>query len=104
MSKPSDSTQMTGMFRLSGNRRLLGTLSLDGPDTTLHLWDEAGVLVNDAHDKTITGVLGDRKLVTLLGCILNNRRTNVGRGGTANHYHIFPDHVVIGVNRLPAYP
>ena len=69
---------------------------MNGPDTTLHLWDEAGVLVSDAHDETITGVLGDRKLVTLLGCILNDRRTNVGRGGTAKHYYIFPHHVVIG--------
>ena len=96
MSKPSDSTHMTGMFRVSGKRRLPGTLSLNGPDTTLHLWDEAGVLVNDAHDETITGVLGDQKLVTLLGCILNDRRTNVGRGGTAKHYYIFPHYVVIG--------
>lgn len=87
---------MTGMFRFSEKRRLPGTLSLNGPDTTLHLWDEAGVLVNDAHEETITGVLGDRKLVTLLGCILNDRRTIVGRGGTAKLYYIFPHHVVIG--------
>ena len=88
---------MTGMFRLSEKRKLPGTLSLDGPDTTLHLWDEAGVLLNDdAHDETITGVLGDQKLVTLLGCILNDKRTNVGRGGTEKHYYIFPHHVVIG--------
>ena len=88
---------MTGMFRLSGKRRLPGTLSLDGPDTTLHLWDEAGASLNDdAHDETITGILGDRKLVTLLGCILNDGRTNFGRGGTAKHYYIFPHHVVIG--------
>ena len=96
MSKPSDNTRMTGMFQFSGKRRLPGTLSLNGPDTTLHLWDEAGVLVNDAHEETITGVLGDRKLVTLLGCILNDRSTNVGPGGTAKHYNIFPHHVVIG--------
>ena len=70
---------------------------MDGPDTTLHLWDEAGVLLkDDAHGETITGVLGDQKLVTLLGCILNDKRTNVGRGGTAKHYYIFPHHVVIG--------
>ena len=96
MSKPSDNTQMTGMFRLSEKRSLPGTLSLDGSVTTLHLWDEAGNVVDDEHDKTITGVLGDRKLVTLLGCILNNRRTSFGRGGSVKHYYIFPHHVVIG--------
>lgn len=87
---------MTGMFQLSGKRRLPGTLSLNGPNATLHLWDEAGVLVNDSHDETIAGVLGDQKLVTLLGCILSDRSTNVGRGGTAKHYYIFPHHVIIG--------
>lgn len=97
MSQRSDNAQMTGMFRLSGKRRLPGTLSLDGSKTTLHLWDEAGVLLNDdACDETITGVLGDQKLVTLLGCILNNQRTNFGRSGTATHHYIFPHHVVIG--------
>ena len=97
MTRRSDNTQMTGMFRLSGKRRLPGTLSLDGPDTTLHLWDEAGILRNDdTHDETITGVLGDQKLITLLGCILNDKRTNVGRAGRATHYYIFPHHVVIG--------
>ena len=97
LKQQSNNTQMTGMFRLSGKRNLPGTLSLDGPDTTLHLWDEAGVLLDDdPHDETITGVLGDQKLVTLLGCILNDKRTNVGRGGTAKHYYIFPHHVVIG--------
>ena len=96
MSKASDSTQMTGMFRFSGNRKLPGTLSLDGPNTTLHLWDESRFMTEEPHDETITGVLGDQKLVTLLGCIQNNRSTNVGRGGTASHYFIFPHYVVIG--------
>ena len=84
------------MFRFSGNRKLPGTLSLDGPNTTLHLWDESRSLTEEPHDETITGVLGDQKLVTLLGCILNNRSTNFGRGGTASHYFIFPHYVVIG--------
>ena len=96
LNKASDSTQMTGMFLFSGNRKLPGTLSLDGPNTTLHLWDESRFMTEDPHDETITGVLGDQKLVTLLGCITNNRSTKFGRGGTATHYLIFPHYVVIG--------
>ena len=91
-----ENTQGTGMFQLSDQRRLPGTLSLDGENTTLHLWNETGVLGDELDDKTITGVLGDQKQVTLIDCILNSCKTSIGLGSTASHYYIFPNYVIVG--------
>ncbi len=93
-----ESKQLSGMFwpsKEEKGRRVPGTLSLDGPDTTLHLWDEVDNHLDEMNGQSIKGILSNGKSITLLDCIVNKKITMRG-GSIFYNYSIFPHLAIIG--------
>lgn len=86
----------SGFFNVFPEYRLGGTLSLDGPDSILHVWSDTAIDIEPSEIKTILGVLDNQKKVSLIGCIYVHEGRYYGEGGVSYHYKFFPHYVVIG--------
>ena len=92
-----------GLFSVSADRELNGTLSLDGRKSALHLWAHDLFDVNLSKGNTITGILEDRRKVSLIGCVnAGGGGRSFGRTGVSQHYKLFPHYVIVG-NRHISY-
>ena len=85
-----------GLFAVSPDRKISGTLSLNGPDSILHLWSDNAFTVDSSGRKTITGVLDDQKKVSLIECVTIHEGRYYGEEGVSQHYKFFPHYVIIG--------
>lgn len=77
----------------------MGNLSLDGPRTSLHLWDKKSFHIKESTEKTLTGVLNDLRKVSLINCWMINgpgTRTNTREGDSLHYYDIYPQYVIFG--------
>ena len=54
---------MSGLFNISPDRKISGTLLLDGPESMLHLWSDStfNIDTSESDTTTITGILEDQK-------------------------------------------
>jgi len=84
-----------GSFDLGEGRQIAGELSLDGEDTSLLLQDSSFFSTRDLD--VISGVLGDRRRVSLLHCVPRVSSGHSTRNGEAlNLERVFPHFVTIG--------
>ena len=91
-------SKFNGTFEVAHDKKVAGTLSLDGLQSSLHLWDEEDFEVNSV----VQGKLNDLRLVSLFDCIIR-LSPRIGRKkdlGCMYHYHIFPHYVVIGEDHI----
>ena len=85
-----------GMFSVSTEQKLTGSLSLSGEETTLHLWGDKIENIDALDGTTITGILENQKKVSLIDCIVTRQERFFGKDGVFHHYRLFPHYVVIG--------
>ena len=85
-----------GMFSVSTTQKLTGSLSLNGEETTLHLWGDKIENIDALDGATITGILENQKKASLIDCIVTRQERFFGKDGVFHHYRLFPHYVVIG--------
>ena len=85
-----------GVFSVSPEQELTGTLSLNGEESVLHLWTNNPANASTLDTKTITGILDNQKRVSLIDCISIGDERIYGRNGVSQHYKFFPHYVIIG--------
>ena len=91
-----NNTNLTGTFRVAKDRKVNGTLSLAGLDTSLCLWDDNPFDLFDVGQLLgtgITGVLDDSTKVSLIECRVSGKYRN---NWTSYSCKLFPHYVVIG--------
>ena len=86
----------SGLFNISPDRKISGTILLDGPESVLHLWSDSSFNVDEAESDTITGILEDQKKVSLIECVNIGESQLYGADGISNHKKFFPHFIVIG--------
>lgn len=100
-----------GMFNISSDKEIRGELTLDGPRSSLQLWDRQYDHLHDMQSNFIKGVLNDLTKVSLLDCIktggvgiINKENDRISFRNLFPHYvllgdeHISPqDKLIIGV-------
>ena len=86
----------SGLFNISPDRKISGTILLDGPDSVLHLWSDSRFNINESDTDTITGILEDQKKASLIGCVNINESEFFGSDGVSHHKKFFPHFVIIG--------
>ncbi len=93
----NEKTQLSnGMFSVSPAQKLAGSLSLNGEDTTLHLWGDKIENIDALNGATITGILENQKKASLIDCIVTREEQFSGTDGVSHRYRLFPHYVVIG--------
>ena len=85
-----------GLFSVSPTRRISGTISLNGPESVLHLWSDNRFEIDESDANTITGILDDQKKVSLIKCVKTYEQSIVGDEGISHHEKFFPHYVIIG--------
>lgn len=91
-----------GVFSLSTGQRLTGSLSLNGEDTTLHLWGDKIEDIDALDGAAITGILENQKRASLIDCIVTREERFSGSDGIFHHYRLFPHYVVVGARHRSA--
>ena len=86
---------VNGMFSVSTAQKLAGSLSLNGEETTLHLWSNKIENIDALNGATVTGILENQKKASLIDCLVTRQRP-FGKDGVFHHYRLFPHYVVIG--------
>ena len=74
----------------------MGNLSLDGPRTSLYVWDKEFFHIEESTEKTFTGVLNDLRKVSLINCWANGPGTLTREGDSLNYYDIHPQYIIFG--------
>lgn len=85
-----------GIFRVSGNVELTGTLTLNGEESVLHIWTNDPLAAESLDSETIAGVLDNQQEVSLIDCIGIGEKRLHGKEGISRHYKLFPHYAVIG--------
>ena len=90
-----------GKFNVAPDRKVNGSLHLDGPNTTLCVWDDSPLSFEFSAEQSITGVLHDRTKISLYECVITDK-TSYGYklGNISDCYSIFPHYVVRGYRHL----
>ena len=91
-----DKSRYTGTFMVAPDREVHGNLSLDGPNTSLYLWDEKFFHIGPSVEKTITGILDNRTKVSLLECVISGPGYYGLQDNISHYYNIFPHYVITG--------
>ena len=91
-----DKSRHTGIFRVAPDREVHGNLSLDGPNTSLYLWDDTFFYIGPAAPNSITGILDNRKKVSLLECLVFGPGSYGLQGSISHYYNVFPHYVITG--------
>ena len=91
-----DKSRHTGIFRVAPDREVHGNLSLDGPNTSLYLWDDTFFYIGPSAKKTITGILDNRKKVSLVECLVFRSGSHGLQDDVSHYYKIFPHYVITG--------
>lgn len=85
-----------GFFSISPECKLSGTLSLNGPDSVLHLWADHPFSAESPRVQTITGELDNQKKVSLIDCINIGGKRFFGVRDPWHHCKFFPHYVIVG--------
>ena len=96
MMNQRDKSRHTGTFRVAPDREIHGNLSLDGPNTSLYLWDDTFFYIGPSAKKTITGILDNRKKVSLAECVISGPGSYGLQDNVSHFYNIFPHYVITG--------
>ena len=95
-----DKSRHTGTFRVAPDREVHGNLSLDGPNTSLYLWDDNFFYIGTSTKKTITGILDNRTKVSLRDCLLSGPGSYGLQDNSSHYYNIFPHYVITGTQHI----
>lgn len=85
-----------GIFLISSNEEVTGTLTLHGEDSVLHIWATRSLNILPFERETITGILDDQTMVSLIDCLVVSQKEFFGNEGNVQHYKLFPQYAVIG--------
>ena len=91
-----DTLRRSGAFCVAKDRKVSGTLSLAGVDTSLDLFDGEPFDIERFSGTAITGVLDDLTKVSLIRYFVTSWSLTAGSGGTVHKRRIAPHYVVIG--------
>ena len=101
-----DKSRHNGVFCIAPDRKVHGTLSLDGPNTSLYVSDESSVDIDAVAGGIITGTLDDRTKVSLINCVFSGSTTYGAKPGEISccatyfpHYVIFGDQHLLSTDR-----
>ena len=86
----------SGLFNISPDRKISGTILLDGPDSVLHLWSDSRFNIDESESDTITGILEDQKKVSLIECVQIRENDYFSSDGVSHHKKLYPHYVIIG--------
>lgn len=86
-----------GTFTVDPDREVHGELTLDGPRSSLHLWDREFFHLYGMQSQIIKGVLNDLTKVSLVNCITTEGVGSRNRENERIHYEkFFPYYVLFG--------
>ena len=91
-SKPS--SPRPGLFDISCDRRVSGTVTIAGRDTRLYVWDDSILEVESG--STIFGVLDDLTKISLVDCYVVDKRRVQKSAGERFMYNVLPQFVIVG--------
>ena len=91
-----DKSRYTGTFRVAPDREVHGNLSLDGPNTSLYLWDKHSFHIGPLAEKTIIGILDNRAKVSLIECVISGSGSYGLQDDISHYYNILPHYVITG--------
>ena len=91
-----DKSRHVGLFSVAPDREVNGNLSLDGPNTSLYLWDENFFNIYQSDGKIITGILDNRTKVSLIDCLISGPGSYSRQGDTSEFCTVFPHYIVFG--------
>ena len=91
-----DTPKRSGTFCVAKDRKVNGTLSLAGLDTSLDLSDSKPFYTERFSGTTITGDLDDRTKVSLIKFFVTSWSFESGSHSTVHKRRIAPHYVVIG--------
>lgn len=97
MIKNLEKQKYEGTFTVDPDREVHGELTLDGPRSSLHLWDREDFPSYDIQRQIIKGVLNDLTKVSLINCITTEGVGTRNKGDERIHYaKFFPYYVLFG--------
>ena len=100
-SEIADGAKISGWFDLSSDRKVLGELTVNGPETEVYLHDDNFFSVSPHRRINLNGELIDRRKVTLAECTVVSNMGSATRNGKAFHYATLkPGYVVSGSRYL----
>ena len=89
-----EKTKHSGKFTIEPGREIYGELTLDGPKSSLYMWDKDFFDPRGKNNGFVKGILHDLTKVSLIDCI-----TTKGPGSFSNTHHfasLFPHYAVLG--------
>lgn len=94
-----------GVFSVTPKRKMHGTLTLDGENSSLKLWDidnkKRPIERDHLGDRTIIeGILDNQKRVSLIDCLYHGPSTYGSAEGASHHHSFFPHFAVVGGPRF----
>ena len=90
-----------GMFIICPDKEIHGELTLDGPRTSLHLWDRQNDLFHGIQSNFLLGVLNDLTKVSLLDCITVGGPGIINKGNEKICFrNLFPHYALLGDEHL----
>lgn len=94
-----DKSKHGGNFKIFPDREMPGNLSLDGPDSSVCIWDEKFIDVEKfekSAENFFTGTLDDSRKVSLIDCIVHPSGFHISQGGQMHHLYVSPHYVILG--------
>ena len=86
-----------GTFTVDPDREVHGELTLNGPRSSLHLWDREFFHSYGIQNQIIKGVLNDLTKISLIDCITTEGVGSRNKGNEKIHYaKLFPHYVLFG--------
>lgn len=96
MIEHSSTFSNSGIFSISPNHKLYGTLSMNGPSSLLRVWSDSELGLDSHHVQTITGVLDNQMKVTLIDCLRSKSGRRYGDGDFSHYVEFFPHYGIVG--------
>ena len=94
-----DKSKHGGNFKISPEREVPGNLSLDGPHSSLHVWDGEPIDIEKfakSTENTFTGILENSKIISLIDCIVHGSGFHRSQDGKMYYLDISPHYIVLG--------
>lgn len=96
MNEEKTAFSKNGIFDVFPNRKMYGTLSIDGPSSILRVWSDCELVFESYRVQTITGVLDNQKRVTLIDCLKFKSGSTYGDGDFSHYVEFFPHYGIVG--------
>lgn len=96
MHDPDQILKRNGVFQVTPDRRVNGSLSIWAEQISVDLWDVDKFNIDIPLNTVIHGVLDDLTRISLIGCRIRSERTIARHDGVASTFKVLPSIVIIG--------